>query len=144
MKIAFNDRWGDEKKTGVSDSLSELVGEKVVSISGAEPGSYEIVFVTESGKAIKLYHEQYCCENVTVEDVDGYAQDLIGGIVISAEEIEGQSGGTEWGTYTWTFYKIETSKGGLFIRWNGESNGYYSESVSICGGRVTQENTNER
>ena len=34
-------------------------------------------------------------------------------------------------SYTWTFYKIETNKGGLWVRWLGESNEYYSEEVNV-------------
>lgn len=134
----MNIKWNSYgQKTDVKNDFAELNGEVIKSISGAEQGSDEVVITTESGKAIKLYHDQDCCESVEINDVEGCAEDLIGAIVVSAEEVDGDCGeSSDYESYTWTFYKLETSKGGLWIRWLGSSNGYYSERVSVIGGRV--------
>ena len=116
MKITFNGIWPSEKITDVKNDFEELVGEEILSISGAQVGSVYVLLITKSGKAIKLHHYQDCCEYVSVEDVDGDFQDLIGALVTSAEEVCNESQDTEDGTQTWTLYRLETSKGGLFIR----------------------------
>lgn len=81
--------------------------------------------------AVKLYHSQDCCESVTLEDVVGYPEYLVGSYLISVEACysEGDQLNSYDESYTWTYYKIETSKGGLSLRFYGESNGYYSEEV---------------
>jgi hypothetical protein len=71
-----------------------------------------------------------------VEDVEGGESDLIGGLVILAEEVVGEVESSDCGDNQYTFYKIETTKGGVWIRWNGESNGNYSTSVDVQGGIV--------
>jgi hypothetical protein len=138
MEINWNHCWTD-KDCIVKNSLSELVGETIKTITGAHKGSDGIVITTESGKAIKMFHSQDCCECVEVYDVDGDQSELVGAVVISADESSSSDAPSpcEYSeSHTWTFYKIETSKGGLWIRWIGESNGYYSESVDIIGGTV--------
>lgn len=116
--------------------FNELVGKTLISVRG-EKGDDEIVFETDSGEVYKLYHSQDCCESVSVEDICGDLDDIIGASVLVAEEStseENPEGASEETTeyqesFTWTFYKIDTAKGGVVIRWYGESNGYYSESV---------------
>lgn len=97
----------------------------------------EVLFVTADGERYKLYHSQDCCESVTVEDVCGDLADLIGSQILQAEEVTSDTnpeGVTKeyQDSFTWTFYKLATLKGAVTIRWYGESNGYYSESVDFA------------
>lgn len=89
-------------------------------------------------KSYEFYHAQDCCEHVRIEDICGDLSDLVGSPIITAEEVTREALGEdesdrskrEVGEYgTWTFYKFATAKGSVTVRWLGESNGYYSESV---------------
>ena len=112
--------------------IAALVGKTIKEIVGVEKGSEQIVFTCEDSKFL-MYHEQDCCERVDLEDFEGDVGYLKGALILSAEEVFGEhephQGSDD--SYTWTFYKIETSKGGLWLRWLGESNGYYGESVDF-------------
>jgi hypothetical protein len=113
--------------------LNELVGKVIKSITGLEKYSDEVRIFTECGQEYMFYHEQDCCENVDLNDYEGEAVDLTGGLITSAEIAEGDHDKEpEYAeSFTWSFYKIETSKGGLWMRWLGESNGYYGEEVNF-------------
>ena len=113
--------------------FSVLKGKTIKEIRGLEAGSEEVTFITTDGCIYKMYHQQECCESVSINDVVGYIGDILNTPIEIAEErtsyrpIDG-----EYDTsYTWTFYSLATVKGYLDIRWYGTSNGYYSESVEI-------------
>ncbi len=122
----------------VDVSFSELIGKTLESVENK--GDEEIVFTTMEGEVYKLFHTQDCCESVTIEDICGDLKDLVDSVIMFAEEVENEQDVNPEGvpvqeyrdSFTWTFYKIDTAKGGVTIRWYGESNGYYSESVDFC------------
>ena len=116
--------------------FAELVGKTLTRIDGCVKGSWEVVFQTTDGTSYKMFHEQDCCEVVSVEDVCGDVEDMIGTPIVMAEESDSWYNPPDvtpdnYGTFTWTFYKLATIKGYLTIRWYGESNGYYSEEVTF-------------
>ncbi len=120
-----------------NDILSKTLNQPILAIEGLEQGSEKIDFRMMTGNLI-LEHQQDCCESVAVEDFEGDASDLVGQVLLHAEEVvngeeAGQSGEVDdYGeSMTWTFYKFRTTGGDLWIRWLGESNGYYSERVTV-------------
>jgi hypothetical protein len=112
------------------EDVSVLIGKTLTEIKGVEDD--EIYFRTSDGEEYRMYHYQDCCESVTVEDIIGDLNDIIGSPITMAEEVTEEGEDYEWGdSSTWTFYKFATNKGYVTIRWFGSSNGYYSESVDF-------------
>lgn len=106
-----------------------LKGMTLISIENLD--DEQIVFKTKCNRKFQLFHYQDCYESVIVEDISGNLSDLLDNPILLAEEIieTGTEDGDEF--VTWTFYKLSTIKGSVTIRWYGESNGYYSESVDF-------------
>lgn len=131
--------------------FSELVGQTIIAVHGLTQYSDCVTIHTEDN-VYDMLHIQDCCEQVTLEDFDGDVEDILHSPVLVAEEVVGYFGDTDMPldiaayqaqrelaenyrdtdeSYTWTFYKIDTAKGGMTLRWLGESNGYYSETVDF-------------
>lgn len=92
----------------------------------------EMWFKLEDDSEVLMYHSQDCCEDVQIEDICGDLDDLIGYPLKVVESISNEREGVEcYESCTWTFYRLSTQKGTVVIRWFGESNGYYSESVDF-------------
>ena len=100
----------------------------------------ELHFHLTDSHYVRMYHSQDCCESVSIEDIVGDLDDLVGTPLLLVEEVsnyEPQEEPKEEGdgyyddSETWTYYRFRTIKGSVDIRWYGTSNGYYSESVDI-------------
>lgn len=94
----------------------------------------ELRFYLTEDHYVRMYHQQDCCESVTIEDIAGDLDDLVETPLLLAEEVSGNDPAPSeeyYDSYTWTYYRFRTIKGSVDIRWYGTSNGYYSESVDI-------------
>ena len=117
-----------------SAKITDMVGKVFTSVKNV--GDTELRFENDQERYV-FFHSQDCCEHVRIEDIVGDLSDLEGVELLKAEETHNlfdmiksidkevnESG-------TWTFYKFATRKGYVDVRWLGESNGYYSESVDL-------------
>lgn len=112
-------------------AVSELLGKTLLSVKNYTD---QIDFICDDGAVYVMYHDQDCCESVSIEDVVGDLYDLVGSPLLEAEESSSSTdpAQADWEeSWTWTYYKFGTIKGHVNIRWYGSSNGYYSEGVSL-------------
>ena len=118
--------------------FNTLLGKTLIEVTGAV-GDDVMVFKCTDGSSYQLHHYTDCCESVSIEDIHGDLTDIVGAEILLAEESTSDSDpegyvseeGSYRDSYTWTFYRLTTIKGSVVIRWLGESNGYYSESVDF-------------
>lgn len=97
-----------------------------------------LLFVLDDGQEYLLAHQQDCCEQVYLEDINGDLEDLVGTPIVEAYMESNDEAPIGWvpPEYTddaqeWSFYRLRTIKGTVTLRWYGQSNGYYSTSVDF-------------
>ena len=116
------------------EGMARMLGQTFVEVTGSV-NSGEMTFVTASGQEFTFAHMQDCCEHVVINDITGDLEDLVGEPLLMAEKVSGETpvdfNEMDYESVTWTFYKFATRKGYVDVRWLGESNGYYSESVEL-------------
>lgn len=114
--------------------MAHMLGLTFVRVTGSV-GDGEMTFETAEGERFMFAHSQDCCESVDINDITGDLEDLVGEPLLIAEEVSGETpvdfDAADHESVSWTFYKFATSKGYVDVRWLGESNGYYSESVDL-------------
>jgi hypothetical protein len=121
--------------------FKDLLGKTLTKID-IDHGKDTITFHCNDETVYQLFHQHDCCELVTIDDIVGDLEDLLENPILLAEEVSNYEPTSEedikrtkeinvWGSCTWTFYKLATVKGYVDIKWFGESNGYYSESVDF-------------
>lgn len=111
--------------------LSHLVGQTFTKI---EPKlSAGEIFFYIGDKKYCMFHQQDCCENVNVEEVEGDYQNIVGTPLISAtvDVSDSTDGPGAYESSTRSVYVFSTQKGTVTIKWLGTSNGYYSETVNF-------------
>lgn len=126
--------WYDNDGIVQEAEFKDLEGKTIVEIHGMEVDNDVIYFICDDGTIYRMWHEQDCWESVTINDICGEVDFLLNTPITLAEEVvqEGEDDGDyDYGSSTWTFYNFGTVKGYVTLRWLGESNGYYSESVDF-------------
>ena len=118
-------------KTTVKD-FEDLKGHTITNIKHDVD---ELTLTLANGQQCRLYHEQDCCESVSIDSVTGDFDAIIGSPLIAVREEStdqdpaGYTPGDYRASWTWSIFTFTTEKGSVVVRWLGESNGYYSESV---------------
>lgn len=90
--------------------------------------SNESLLIHLNTHVLEMIHHQDCCETVYLADVVGSFEDLIGYPLLEVSEsiVDIATAGM---SSTASYYNFRTVKASVQLRWVGESNGYYSETV---------------
>lgn len=120
------------------DDFFTLKGKTITKI---EFGNESVDITTLTDKIqnqYSLYHEQDCCESVSLYRVIGNIADVLNAPITLAEE-DAHSNDPDWYTeksdwrdsFTWSVFVLETTRGRVEFWFLGESNGYYGETVNF-------------
>ena len=110
--------------------FEDLNGQYIDKLVIKGEGEEAIVYFYLFDLIYELRHLQECCESVELVDVCGDIEDF-SNTTIRRAECNTRDRGTEDGELTYSFYRLDSDKGSLVLRWTGESNGYYSQEVDF-------------
>lgn len=110
--------------------LDFLIGKKIRNVYVSED---EVIFRLNNNETNETItytftHFQECCENVFIEEIEGDLNNLCFETILDAEIFERHE--DEFLSQTFTILKFRTKRDSYSVMWKGESNGYYSESIS--------------
>lgn len=84
-------------------------------------------FTFDNGAILVFSHKEDCCESVHVAGYDYPVEDMVGEVIQSIE-VRSEHQDIDYESETWTFVYFRTNKGVNVLKWQGTSNGYYSET----------------
>lgn len=143
--LAIIDNYLWERIPTYFEKLKGLTFQSVRTVEPLDFSPRKVEFITTCGKKYELYHEQDCCEEVDLKDLEGDLSDLVGSPIVLAEVASDSTevlSDDNW-LHSWTFYRLATCKGYVVIRFYGESNGCYAvdAKLMVYGKFIKQDNS---
>ena len=108
-------------------AIEQLTGMTITAVIYNE--EHEKLLIHLNTHVLEMLHVQDCCETVYLADVVGNFEDLIGYPLLEVSESIVNIESAEYESATASYYNFKTVKANVQLRWVGESNGYYSETV---------------
>lgn len=107
-------------------NIDKIKGMTITAVAYNEAN--ESLLIHLNTHVLEMLHHQDCCETVYLADVVGSFEDLIGYPLLEVSEsiVDIATGDM---SSTASYYNFKTIKASVQLRWVGESNGYYSETV---------------
>ena len=107
-------------------NFEQLTGMTITAVVYKETD--ESLLIHLNTHVLEMIHHQDCCETVYLADVVGSFEDLIGYPLLEVSESIVDIESEDYSS-TASYYNFRTVKASVQLRWVGESNGSYSETV---------------
>ena len=107
-------------------SIDQIKGMTITAVIYKE--SNESLLIHLNTHVLEMIHHQDCCETVYLTDVVGSFEDLIGYPLLEVSESTVNAESSDVSA-TASYYNFRTVKASVQLRWLGESNGFYSETI---------------
>ena len=131
MRISVNPEYFDlipytPEQYASTSKFEQIQGMTITAVVYDEQN--ESLLIHLNTHVLEMIHHQDCCETVYLSDVVGSFEDLIGYPLLEVSESI-VSIPTEYESATASYYNFKTVKASVQLRWVGESNGCYSETI---------------